>query len=119
MDDYTDYVNNTDIDYEEDKEPYYTLLALFFLGYIGCMCRRFYPNGSNEHVTQLLPTKVVETNEIIYSPDIHDSPECSICLEPYNVGETLTQLNCNHIYHLQCISDWLQRKPNCPLCRSS
>lgn len=29
---------------------------------------------------------------------------------PYQEGE------CGHIYHLHCISKWIQQQPNCPIC---
>ena len=44
--------------------------------------------------------------------------DCSICLEPYQENDKIVQLTCNHIFHKNCIREWLQNKQNnCPLCR--
>ena len=42
--------------------------------------------------------------------------ECSICLELLN-DETLKQLECSHIFHINCIDMWAETKNSCPLCR--
>jgi hypothetical protein len=41
---------------------------------------------------------------------------CSICLEDINIiKEDIVKLNCNHIFHLDCISK--VENNSCPLCR--
>lgn len=44
---------------------------------------------------------------------------CAICLSSYNEGDILKILpNCDHIFHIDCISQWLTEHSNlCPLCR--
>jgi hypothetical protein len=44
---------------------------------------------------------------------------CAICLSSYNEGDVLKILpNCHHIFHIDCISQWLTEHSNlCPLCR--
>lgn len=55
---------------------------------------------------------------------------CSICLEPYAVGDTVARLKkeqtdsndkdtCNHWFHEDCILQWLQNHDDCPLCRKN
>lgn len=42
---------------------------------------------------------------------------CSICQEDYAEGDILSKLPmCNHIYHKQCVFQWLTHKSTCPLC---
>jgi len=42
---------------------------------------------------------------------------CSICLDIIkNEGQ---KLNCNHIFHKECIEKWFERGHQCPLCRKS
>lgn len=40
---------------------------------------------------------------------------CSICLE--NNPEH-TMINCGHLFHKECIDQWIKIKPICPLCRT-
>ena len=43
--------------------------------------------------------------------------ECHICLE-YLVGE-IAEVSCGHIYHLECIQDWIKKKgahKSCCIC---
>eukprot|EP00568_Trieres_chinensis_P018424 CAMPEP_0183329084 /NCGR_PEP_ID=MMETSP0160_2-20130417/84612_1 /TAXON_ID=2839 ORGANISM="Odontella Sinensis, Strain Grunow 1884" /NCGR_SAMPLE_ID=MMETSP0160_2 /ASSEMBLY_ACC=CAM_ASM_000250 /LENGTH=153 /DNA_ID=CAMNT_0025497263 /DNA_START=160 /DNA_END=621 /DNA_ORIENTATION=- len=47
---------------------------------------------------------------------------CSICLDPYEPGETVCWSlaeECNHIFHEDCIVEWLIKHDNCPMCRSN
>jgi hypothetical protein len=47
------------------------------------------------------------------------SPECSICLCDFDLGELVTTLPCDgkHSFHETCIRKWLQRQNSCPLCQ--
>ena len=42
--------------------------------------------------------------------------ECVICLEKVNNTDLCKMLSCFHIFHAECVSDWLVSKGNCPLC---
>jgi len=42
--------------------------------------------------------------------------ECSICLEQFSKNRPVT-LSCGHIYHKNCIKNWLKNNDACPLCR--
>lgn len=39
---------------------------------------------------------------------------CAICLEDFNVG---VRMPCLHMFHENCIGEWLQIGNSCPLCR--
>ncbi|XP_075221949.1 E3 ubiquitin-protein ligase RNF103-like [Lycorma delicatula] len=44
--------------------------------------------------------------------------DCAVCLEGYQIGETLCGLPCGHCYHHQCLMLWLQTdNHHCPICR--
>ncbi|XP_076910036.1 RING-H2 finger protein ATL56-like [Bidens hawaiensis] len=47
------------------------------------------------------------------------SDDCSICLEPYEQGETCRVLPvCDHVFHARCVDRWLTKVPSCPICRT-
>ncbi|XP_062159452.1 E3 ubiquitin ligase BIG BROTHER-related [Alnus glutinosa] len=41
---------------------------------------------------------------------------CVICQVEYEEGEALVALACEHPFHCECISQWLQIKKICPIC---
>lgn len=41
--------------------------------------------------------------------------ECTICMEDYEVGQTLARLECLCKFHKHCIVDWFERKTECPV----
>lgn len=45
------------------------------------------------------------------------SSTCTVCFEAVDDGEEIFALRCGHRHHQQCLSDWLQRKSECPDCR--
>ena len=49
--------------------------------------------------------------------DNDDTNNCIICFEPLN--NHLCKLQCNHIYHIKCITTWEEKKSSCPICRKT
>ncbi|KAH6645615.1 hypothetical protein BKA67DRAFT_119795 [Truncatella angustata] len=48
------------------------------------------------------------------------SPLCAICLEVIKTNDTIYHLRCDHLYHQQCMEEWVTTMhPSCPLCRQS
>lgn len=43
---------------------------------------------------------------------------CSICLEEYKNNDKIKKLDCNHIFHSECVKIWLSNKTTCPICRT-
>jgi Ring finger domain len=51
-----------------------------------------------------------------------DAKECPICMETFSVGDIVswspnTKTSCTHVFHHECIKEWLLRSGNCPCCR--
>ncbi|KAG8638002.1 putative RING-H2 finger protein ATL19 [Manihot esculenta] len=45
--------------------------------------------------------------------------ECAICLDEFGSGDLCRLLPlCKHIYHFECINQWLLEELTCPICRS-
>lgn len=48
---------------------------------------------------------------------------CTICIEEFKEKENIFQLKCNHIYHINCIDDWIDTKGEsevkCPNCNEN
>ena len=57
----------------------------------------------------------LSTKEHIVEIDLNDATivdaqtQCAICLEEFNLGETLSILRCNHIFHKECIAPWIEQ----------
>ncbi|KAK8802559.1 hypothetical protein WA171_006238, partial [Blastocystis sp. BT1] len=50
--------------------------------------------------------------------DPENPEECTICLDTLKKGEAIKTLPCKHIFHQNCIDEWLkQGKAVCPMCR--
>lgn len=43
---------------------------------------------------------------------------CCICLQQYKIEENVIEMSCNHLYHSECIEEWLNNNPTCPICRT-
>lgn len=46
-----------------------------------------------------------------------ESHMCAVCIESYNLGDVVTVLTCDHIFHKTCIEPWLLDKRTCPMCK--
>lgn len=52
-----------------------------------------------------------------YDIAANESPECSICLEELVIGQPALRIPCGHLYHEDCVRDWLKKSNECPVCR--
>ncbi|ESN96703.1 hypothetical protein HELRODRAFT_153096, partial [Helobdella robusta] len=52
-----------------------------------------------------------------YFKEIAMNDSCTICLDNFEEGHIECELQCGHVYHPHCISDWLKKNYFCPLCR--
>ena len=44
---------------------------------------------------------------------------CCICMDNFSCNQEVYWLSCKHIFHKDCLSEWIRYKPECPTCRSS
>ncbi|GMH21985.1 hypothetical protein Nepgr_023828 [Nepenthes gracilis] len=58
-------------------------------------------------------------HERLSSSSQHDTVPCSICLEEYEQGQGIGELDCSHVFHFECIKQWLMLKNRCPLCKTT
>lgn len=60
------------------------------------------------------------TRKIGEDEEIDPEEICTVCQEQYQVGETVIEMKCDHVFHQDCVQGWLStRVPQCPLCRQS
>mmetsp|Transcript_24473 Transcript_24473/g.55887 ORF Transcript_24473/g.55887 Transcript_24473/m.55887 type:complete len:150 (-) Transcript_24473:488-937(-) len=58
-------------------------------------------------------------NRISGDEDNEINSECVICLDKYENGEDIiSSPNCSHIFHKECLLEWLVYKDVCPCCRA-
>lgn len=48
----------------------------------------------------------------------YDGDQCSICFNSFVDGERVGALKCDHLFHVDCLKMWLQRRNACPLCQT-
>jgi len=46
-----------------------------------------------------------------------DTFECTICLTEVEEGDRVGILSCQHIFHAECLQQWISRRNVCPLCQ--
>ncbi|XP_037092940.1 E3 ubiquitin-protein ligase RNF165-like [Pollicipes pollicipes] len=46
-----------------------------------------------------------------------DREKCTICLSEFEDGECVRRLPCMHLYHIDCVDQWLATSRRCPICR--
>ena len=96
-------------------------LILFFICIGNNFCNNFYHKIFHRCKDK---QKIRLLNDTINHMDDIESVEsvvgeCSVCLDPFNNSKELIQLVCGHIYHKECVYEWISRKNTCPNCRKS
>jgi hypothetical protein len=62
---------------------------------------------------------IVKYNDMMINNDIRTkNQECHICIEYFKDNDDIRLINCNHLFHKNCIDMWLSKSSyKCPLCR--
>lgn len=79
----------------------------------GVTPRARWPPPASAHETSLLPRITVTSHDIKQSQD----DACVVCLEELCIGTCATRMPCGHLFHQLCISSWLRKCNQCPVCR--
>ncbi|KAJ2954795.1 hypothetical protein O0L34_g3102 [Tuta absoluta] len=47
----------------------------------------------------------------------HQDEKCTICLSLFEVNSDCRRLPCMHLFHMECVDQWLGTNKHCPICR--
>jgi hypothetical protein len=65
-----------------------------------------------------LPISSQTYNSLVISKK-DNNKHCVICFEEYKTipDRNISELDCSHIFHTDCLKTWLNKNRSCPLCR--
>ena len=68
-------------------------------------------------IIKFLP--VSEVKEIRRNGDNNpnNNNKCIICLSEFEIGDQVSALPCAHVFHTECISSWIKKHCQCPVCK--
>ena len=80
-------------------------------------------NNNNEELINNLPVFKVDEKFMEKSQKEDNKNEnfekCVICMEKYKINDDVKTLPCFHIFHKECIEQWLKAgKDTCPICKN-
>jgi hypothetical protein len=67
--------------------------------------------------TTLTIDPAAENDAPLAGTEDEDAFECTICLMEISDGEQVGVLPCMHVFHVDCLKEWITRKNACPLCQ--
>jgi hypothetical protein len=74
---------------------------------------------SNAPIEKVIKPKKQNIEKFLDKATVQDTQcECAICLNFEESQDKVVELSCKHKYHYNCISQWVQKVNNCPLCKS-
>lgn len=42
---------------------------------------------------------------------------CAVCIDQFLINDIVRYLPCKHLFHKNCIDQWLLENPTCPICK--
>ena len=61
--------------------------------------------------------KSIEGDELSEIPRSKSVVTCHICLLDLEKGDKVVELDCGHVFHVDCATNWIKRVAVCPACR--
>ena len=69
-------------------------------------------NGIDEDMFNRFPKTIIDDIDKL------KEKKCIICLENFKNGDESTTVPCFHIFHPNCIGEWLKKHNTCPICKT-
>ena len=88
----------------------FAIAALVFL------LRRAPKSPSGFHLLFIHRTREHHMNTATYDAHMHSSPSCPVCGKSFEAESTVAVLHCQHCFHPNCLSGWLDDRHDCPTC---
>ncbi|CAI2377906.1 unnamed protein product [Moneuplotes crassus] len=88
---------------------------------IGLLCCTSVAERQKRRANIAISDLLLNAAQFKFNPeDYRSTKECTICLEGFKEGDNIINLPCHstHIFHAQCIADWVRINNNCPLCKT-
>ncbi|KAG0578757.1 hypothetical protein M758_4G044600 [Ceratodon purpureus] len=77
-------------------------------------------NDPNRYGAPPASKSAVEAMPTIQISEEHlgtDAAQCAVCKDEFELGASVRQMPCKHMYHPDCILPWLAQHNSCPVCR--
>lgn len=62
-----------------------------------------------------LPRVTVNADDVAVRDN--EKPACAVCKDEFSIGDGALRLPCAHLYHEDCVVQWLKNTGTCPICR--
>ena len=66
-----------------------------------------------KEIMRYIPTSVIKEEK----NKNDNNYKCLICLYEFKIGDKVCTLPCLHIFHTECLKDWIMRNTWCPICK--
>lgn len=98
-----------------DLLPYVRLLC-FLLAGLGFVLRQAPKQPTGFHLLFIHRTREHHMNTAHYDTRHHSDTTCTVCDKHFTADTTVAVLSCQHCFHPNCLSSWLDERRDCPTC---
>ncbi|PIA31123.1 hypothetical protein AQUCO_05200012v1 [Aquilegia coerulea] len=116
FDDDTAYVNLEELEEEDDSDYQEDDVDPDELSYEDLIALGEIVGTENRGLPANEITHYLHPYEYKRQPNCKDVDQCVICQFEYEEEEPVVALGCQHAYHSECISKWLEMNKVCPIC---
>ena len=75
---------------------------------------------NNDNIDQYLKLVGVSKKEVIAKPIDLDEVICPICITEVTCSDSKVTIRpCNHVFHEDCLDEWVEHNDTCPVCRDT
>ena len=103
------------------------VISVSYFGYVTSrvLYHHYMPNGLFDFVAsrfrnsteQLeIAKKIIELLPV-YELKEKNNDSCAICVSDFEIGDKVTTIPCSHLFHSECIKEWLKINLSCPICK--